>query len=102
MTTKPKTDTAKNEIEAVIAEATQITAPVIERLSTHRERVAQAVRELEGDRYTLVSQRDTLTRAYEAAMAGISSHIQDVENCLELYERGLNGLPADGSKAIEA
>lgn len=29
MTTKTKTDTAKNEIEAVIAEATQITAPVI-------------------------------------------------------------------------
>lgn len=101
MTTKPKPDTAKNEVEAVIAEATQITAPVIERLSTHRERVAQAVRELEGDRFTLVSQRDTLTRAYEAAMSGIGQHIQDVDLCLALYENGMNSLPADGSKAIE-
>lgn len=100
MTTKPKTDTAKNEIEAVIAEATQITAPVIERLSTHRERVAQTGRELEGDRYTLVSQRDALTRAYEAAMAGIGHHIQDVDLCLALYENGMNSLPADGGKEI--
>lgn len=99
MTTKPKTPAT--DVELVIETASQITAPMIERLSTHRERVAQAVRELESDRFTLVSQRDTLTRAYEAAMAGIEHHIQDVDSCLELYERGLNGLPADGSKAIE-
>ena len=101
MTTNPKPDTAKNEIEAVLEAAGQIAAPVLQRLGQHQEKVALIVKELESERYTLQSQRDTLTRAYEAAMSGLNMHIADVDAATDLYLRGLNGLPADGSKAIE-
>lgn len=99
MTTKPKTPAT--EVEQVIEAAGVVSGPVVQRLGSHRDRFDLAIKQLEAERFELVSQKDAMKRAYEAAEQGLNHHIQDIENCLSLYERGLNGLPADGSKTIE-
>lgn len=101
MTTKAaKTDLkivpAENleQAEAALAEsaATQ-TAPMVQRLSAHRDRIDLAVKELESERFELLSRRDLIRRQAEAVEAGLSMHIADIEATMALYETGLNSLP---------
>jgi hypothetical protein len=99
MTTRPKT-TLKivqpeiDQMEAVMADAAKQSAPMVQRLATHRDRIDQAVKELESERFDLISRRDLLRRQAEAVEQGLSMHIEDVEATMRLYEGGLNSLPA--------
>lgn len=80
--------------EATFAEATKQSAPMVQRLASHRDGMAQAVKELESERFDLISRRDLLRRQFEAVEQGLTVHIDDVEATLRLYEAGLNSLAA--------
>ena len=84
MTTRAKTNLkiAQPEIEqmeAVMQEA-------------HRDRIDLAVKELESERFELLSRRDLVRRQAEAVEQGLSMHIADIEATMRLYEAGLNSL----------
>lgn len=100
MTTKAKTglkivsDEHLEQAEAALAEtAAAQTAPVVQRLGTHRDRIDLAVKELESERFELLSRRDLIRRQTEAVEQALSMHIDDIEATLRLYETGLNSLP---------
>lgn len=98
MTTRSKT-TLKivqpdiEQVEAVLQEAAKQSAPMVQRLATHRDRIDLAVKELESERFDLLSRRDLLRRQLEAVEQGLSMHIEDIEATIRLYEMGLNTLP---------
>jgi chromosome segregation ATPase len=75
---------------ATLAEAVKQSAPMVQRLSTHRDRVDLALKELESERFDLISRRDLLRRQVEAVEQGLAMHIADIEATMQLYERGLN------------
>ena len=79
--------------EAEIADAYKQTAPMVQRLATHRDRLDLAVKELESERFELISRRDHLRRQAEAVDQGFTIHIEDIEATLRLYEGGLNSQP---------
>ena len=85
----------QQELEHTIVEAAKQTAPMVQRLATHRDRIDLAVKELESERFELISRRDLLRRQAEAVEHGFSIHIADIEATLKLYEQGLNALPAE-------
>ena len=78
--------------EAVILDAAKETAPMVQRLATHRDRVDLAVKELESERFELQSRRDHLRRQAEAVEQGFAMHLADIEATLKLYEGGLNSI----------
>ena len=82
------------DLEHVIQEATRQTAPMVQRLATHRDRIDLAIKELESERYEMLSRRDLLRRQAEAVEQGLNMHIQDIEATMQLYEAGINSLPA--------
>lgn len=95
MTTKPKTalKVVSPELEAAEAEFTEASkqsAPMVQRLATHRDRIDLAVKELESERFELISRRDMLRRQFEAVESGLNMHLEDIEATLKLYEGGLN------------
>ncbi|HEY8576522.1 MAG TPA: hypothetical protein VIL88_09320 [Devosia sp.] len=100
MTTRSKTTTLKivqpeiEQVEAVLQEAAKQSAPMVQRLATHRDRIDLAVKELESERFDLISRRDLLRRQVEAVEQGLAMHIEDIEATIRLYETGLNTLPA--------
>jgi hypothetical protein len=99
MTTRSKT-TLKivqpeiEQVEAILQEAARQAAPMVQRLATHRDRIDLALKELESERFDLISRRDLLRRQVEAVEQGLAMHIDDIEATMRLYEGGLNTLPA--------
>ena len=83
-----------DEVEAVLQDAAKQTAPMVQRLATHRDRIDLAVKELESERFDLISRRDLLRRQVEAVEQGLALHIADIEATMRLYEGGLTALPA--------
>lgn len=85
--------------EALLAEAAKQTAPMVQRLASHRDRIDLAVKELESERFELLSRRDLIRRQAEAVEQGLNMHIDDIEATMRLYEAGLNSLttPVDGA-----
>lgn len=81
-----------DEAEAALLEAAKASAPMVQRLSTHRDRIDLAIKELESERFELISRRDHLRRQAEAVEAGFALHIEDIELTLKLYEGGLNSV----------
>jgi len=81
------------QMEAVIQEVSKQAAPMVQRLATHRDRIDLAVKELESERFELISRRDLLRRQVEAVEQGLNMHIEDIEATMRLYESGLNTLP---------
>jgi hypothetical protein len=79
-------------METAILEASKQAAPMVQRLATHRDRIDLAIKELESERFELISRRDHLRRQAEAVELGFSMHIEDVEATLRLYEGGLNSV----------
>jgi len=67
-------------------------APMVQRLATHRDRVDQAIKELEAERFELQTRRDLVRRQAEAVDSGLSMHLDDIEQTLRLYEGGLNSI----------
>jgi hypothetical protein len=98
MTVRSKTTTLKivqpevEEMEAVLQEAAKQSAPMVQRLASHRDKIDLAVKELESERFDLISRRDLLRRQAEAVEAGLNMHIEDIEATMRLYEGGLNSL----------
>lgn len=80
------------QMETVILEAAKQTAPMVQRLASHRDRIDLAVKELESERFELLSRRDLLRRQAEAVDNGFTMHISDIEATMKLYEGGLNSL----------
>lgn len=98
MTVRPKTDhniveVAQQQAEAAIQEATKQAAPMVQRLSSHRDRFDLAIKELESERFQVLSRLEQLRRQAEAAERGFAMHLQDIEATLKLYENGLNSVP---------
>ncbi len=86
-------DTAPSEDEIAVANASKNeTAPMVQRLAAHRDRIDMAVKELESERFELLSRRDLVRRQAEAVEAGLTIHIEDIEATMRLYEAGLNSL----------
>lgn len=83
------------QMETVIQEAAKQAAPMVQRLASHRDRIDLALKELESERFELISRRDLLRRQVEAVEQGLSMHIEDIEATMRLYEGGLNALPAN-------
>jgi predicted transcriptional regulator len=75
-----------------INEAVREAAPMLKRASVHRDRIGQAVRELETEKSELLTRLDHLRRQFEAAEHGLAHQIEDVEATLKLYEHGLNSV----------
>jgi len=98
MTKTTESKTIIPTVETILAETANASAPMVQRLATHRDKIDLAVKELEGERFELISRRDLLRRQVEAVEAGLAMHIADVEATIALYEGGINALPADGSK----
>jgi hypothetical protein len=82
------------EMEAVLQDAAKQSAPMVQRLASHRDKIDLAVKELESERFDLISRRDLLRRQAEAVEAGLNMHIEDIEATMRLYEGGLNSLSA--------
>lgn len=95
MTSRSKTQLqiVDTEAEAAIAEAAKQSAPMVQRLATHRDRIDLAIKELESERFELISRRDHLRRQAEAVEAGFAMHLEDIEATLRLYESGMNSIP---------
>lgn len=83
-------DADHQQAEAALVEAVKQTAPMVQRLSAHRDRIDLAVKELESERFELILRRDNLRRQAEAVEQGFSMHIDDIEATMKLYEGGLN------------
>jgi len=82
------------QMEAVIQEAAKQSAPMVQRLSTHRDRIDLAIKELESERFEMLSRRDMFRRQAEAVEAGLTMHIEDIEATMRLYEGGIQSLAA--------
>ncbi|MDB5473973.1 MAG: hypothetical protein JWP99_1276 [Devosia sp.] len=85
-------DADHQQAEAVLIEAAKQAAPMVQRLATHRDRIDLAIKELESERFELLSRRDHLRRQAEAVEQGFAIHIEDIEATLKLYEGGLNSV----------
>lgn len=98
MTARSKTklalvDPVLEQDAAALEESAKVSAPMVQRLATHRDRIDLAVKELESERFELLSRRDLLRRQAEAVDNGFTMHINDIEATMALYEGGLNSLP---------
>jgi hypothetical protein len=80
------------EAEAMMADASKQTGVMVQRLSSHRDKIDMAIKELESERFDLISRRDLLRRQAEAVEQGLNMHIDDIEATMRLYEGGLNSL----------
>lgn len=80
------------QMEAVIQEAAKQSAPMVQRLASHRDRIDLAIKELESERFELLSRRDMFRRQAEAVEAGLTMHIDDIEATMRLYEGGIQSL----------
>jgi predicted nucleic acid-binding Zn-ribbon protein len=80
------------QAETAIMEAAKQTAPMVQRLSSHRERIDLAIKELESERFEMISRRDHLRRQAEALEQGFALHLNDIESTLKMYEDGLNSV----------
>jgi len=96
MTRRTQLTIVPEEAEAAIIAASKAEAPMVQRLGTHRDRIDLAIKELESERFELISRRDHLRRQAEAVEAGFALHIEDIEATLKLYEGGMNSLTQVG------
>jgi hypothetical protein len=83
------------QMEGILQEAAKQAAPMVQRLASHRDRIDLAVKELESERFDLLSRRDLLQRQFEAVEQGLNMHIQDIEATMRLYENGLNSVATE-------
>ncbi|HEV7346319.1 MAG TPA: hypothetical protein VGN60_11890 [Devosia sp.] len=82
-------DKTDAEVVAAAKELAKQTAPMVQRLASHRERFDLAIKELESERSAILSRRDHLRRQMEAVEAGFAIHLEDIEATLRMYEYGI-------------
>ena len=85
-------DAEHQEALAAVVDAAKQTAPMIQRLATHRDRFDLAIKELESERFEIISRRDHLRRQIEAVENGFALHLEDIEATLRMYDGGMNSL----------
>jgi hypothetical protein len=73
------------QLEAVVVEAAQQTAPMVQRYQTHKDRIQVATNELLRERADLEDRRALLRRQFDAVDAGLCDHINDIDATLGLY-----------------
>jgi hypothetical protein len=78
---------------AILTPASEM-APLVQRLSSHRDRIYMAIIALESERFELQSRRDYLRQQLAAVDEGFAIHIRDIEATLRMYEAGLKSLDA--------
>ena len=93
MTTRKAVAVNVEAAEIEFAETVKVqNAPMVQRLATHRDRVDQAIKELEAERFELQSRLDLIKRQAEAVEQGINMHLADIDATLALYGSGLNSI----------
>jgi len=90
-------DATQLQAETAIVEASKQGAPMVQRLSSHRDRIDLAVKELESERFELISRRDHLRRQVAAMEQGFALHLEDIEDTLAMYKQGVNLADTSGS-----
>lgn len=80
--------------EAAMTNMAKEAAPMLQRHAAHRDRIDLAVKELESERFELISRRDQVRRLAEAVEQGLTQHIDDIEATIRLYEGGTNAAGA--------
>lgn len=85
-----------DQLEAVVVEAAQQTAPMVARFHSHRDQVEVSRNALMRERGDLEDRRELLRRQWEAADAGLAAHISDIDQSISLYEFGLNATTPQG------
>lgn len=103
MAVRPKADlkivdNEHQEALAAVIDASKQSAPMIQRLATHRDRFDLAIKELESERFEIISRRDHLRRQIEAVESGFAIHLEDIDATLKMYEGGMNSLNANRSE----
>lgn len=74
-----------DQLESVVKEAAAQTAPMVQRYTSHHDRLILERRDLERERDDLLERRELLRRQVEAAEQGIAMHLEDIEATLALY-----------------
>ena len=92
MTRRTQLTVVPEEAETALLEAAKAQAPMVQRLATARDRIDLAIKELESERFELISRRDHLRRQAEAVENGFAMHLSDIEATLALYEGGMNSV----------
>jgi len=97
MAARAKSDTQtsmdiNNQAMDAFLEAAQQAAPMVQRFASHRDRFDLAIKELENERFEIVSRGDHLRRQIEAVESGFAVHLEDIESTLRMYENGINAL----------
>jgi predicted RNase H-like nuclease (RuvC/YqgF family) len=86
-------DTAKPDNAVVATENTREASLTVHRVSAHRSRLSQIVKELESEKFELTARLEQLRKQADAVDQGFNQQIEDVEATLRLYEHGLNSVP---------
>lgn len=99
MTAKPKTalkivEADLSQMEAVVIEAAQQSAPMVNRVGSAENDVKLRLNILVRERDDFMDRQTLLRRQFEAADAGLAAQIEDIEATMRLYEGGLNSLTA--------
>lgn len=97
MAARAKSDTQtsmdiNNQAMDAFLETAKQAAPMVQRFASHRDRFDLAIKELENERFEIVSRRDHLRRQIEAVESGFAVHLEDIESTLRMYENGINAL----------
>lgn len=74
-----------DQLDAVLTESAAQTAPMIQRLAVHQDRIAVEVRDLQRERDDLIARRDLMRRQVEAVEQGFAMHLADIDATLALY-----------------
>jgi len=82
------------QMESVVLEAAKQQAPIVQRAASVRDELVVKVKALDSERADLVDRRTLLTRQYEAAIAGLDTHIADIDAARALYVGGLGSEAA--------
>lgn len=97
---KADLESVDQEALASVMKAANQTAPMVQRLALHRDRFDLAIKELESERFEILSRRDNLRRQLEAVESGFAMHLEDINATLKLYESGMHLV--EPARTVEA
>lgn len=87
-----KKDIAIPEIEqaeAAMKDIAASSAPMVQRLASHRDQMDMAMKALESERFDIASRREQFRRQADAVDQGLAMHITDIDATLALYQAAL-------------
>jgi predicted RNase H-like nuclease (RuvC/YqgF family) len=87
-------DSVKPNTDVAATDNTKDASLTVHRVSAHRSRLSQIVKELESEKFELTARLEQLRRQADAVDQGFAQQIADIEATLRLYEQGLNSVSA--------